>query len=71
MLSEFTRMSAFVIILRRALVTDTLSQLGTAGLSDDPLPKLARDNTFSYGGKFLDQINETLSVQKTAAKIAS
>ena len=45
MLSQFTHSSAFSINHRRALLTDTVSQLGTAGVSDDPLPKVARDNT--------------------------
>ena len=63
MLSQFTRTSGFAINKRRALVTDTLSQLGTACFSDAPLPKVARENTFLFGGKFLDQVNDTLSVQ--------
>ena len=60
--SQFTLTSAFAINQRRALVT---------GFTDDLLLKVAQDNTFLFGGKFLDQVNETLSVQKTADDIAS
>ena len=71
-LSQFTRTTAFAIEQRRALVADTLSPLASAGLSENPLPKkVARNSPFLFGGKFLDNVNESLSVQKTADEVAS
>ena len=71
LLSQFTRTTAFAIDQRRALVADTLSPLASAGMSENPLPKVARNSPFLFGGKFLDNVNEGLSVQKTADEVAS
>ena len=71
MLSQFTRTSAFAIDQRRALIADTLSPLASAGMSENPLPIVARNSPFLFGGKFLDNVNESLSVQKTADEVAS
>ena len=71
MLSQFTRTSAFAIDQRRALIADTLSPLASAGMSENPLPIVARNSPFLFGGKFLDYVNESLSVQKTADEVAS
>ena len=70
MLSQFTCTTAFAIDQRRALVADT-SPLASAGMSENPLPIVARNSSFLFGGKFLDYVNESLSVQKTADEVAS
>ena len=71
LLSQFTRTTAFAIDQRRALLADTLSPLASVGMSENPLPKVARNSPFLFGGKFLDNVNESLSVQKTADEVAS
>ena len=57
--------------LRRVLLADTLFPLASAGMSENPLLIVARDCPFLFGGKFLDNVNEGLSVQKTADEVAS